>query len=136
MKIKRKKKPRFAELVVASDLAFLLIVYFIVIAGFNMNKGFLLSLPQKDSVRMVQRDELVRFELDASGRLYFQGERQIDTEEAAGIIAKAHSENPDIAVVLTIDPAANWQSVVSFVEVARTQKIEAFSFAMRKGGQQ
>ena len=28
-----------------NDLSFLLIIFFIVIAGFNVNKGFLLNLP-------------------------------------------------------------------------------------------
>ena len=31
-----------------NDLSFLLIIFFIVIAGFNVNKGFLLNLPSKE----------------------------------------------------------------------------------------
>jgi len=39
MKIKRQKNV-FQDSSASSDIAFLLIIYFIVIAGFNVNKGF------------------------------------------------------------------------------------------------
>jgi len=37
--------------------------------------------------------------------------------------------------MLTIDPQAKWQRVVSFVELAQQQKIDAFSFTMKKDDQ-
>ena len=134
MKIQRKKKPRFVELVVASDLAFLLIIYFIVIAGFNINMGFLLNLPARESARQIRSEDLLRFEIDGEGRL-IHGAQEIALPEARSLIAGAQAANPDIAVILTIDPYARWQEVVSFVEIAQTQRIEAFSLTMRRDTQ-
>ena len=131
MNIRRKKRPRFVELIVASDLAFLLIIYFIVIAGFNINMGFLINLPARDSARLIAREDLLRFEMDGEGRL-IHDERFVTMPEAGGLIAGAQAANPEIAVILTIDPLARWQEVVSFVEIAQTQQIEAFSFTMRR----
>jgi biopolymer transport protein ExbD len=131
MKIQRKKRHRFAELVVASDLAFLLIIYFIVIAGFNINMGFLMNLPARESTRQILSEDLLRFDIDDQGRL-IHGAQEIAMSEARTLIAGAHAANPNIAVILTIDPFARWQEVVSFVEIAKSQRIEAFSFTMRR----
>ena len=118
----------------ASDLAFLLIIYFIVIAGFNINKGFLVNLPAKDSTRMILKEDLLRFNLDHDGYLTFEDDF-IGIPEAANLIRSARAANPDIAVMLSIDPQAKWQRVVSFVELAQQQRIEAFSFSMKKDEQ-
>jgi biopolymer transport protein ExbD len=131
MKLRRSKRTGIMESSAASDLAFLLIIYFIVIAGFNINKGFLVNLPAKDSTRMILKEDLLRFDLDADGYLTFEDD-MIGILEARNIIRSARAANPDIAVLLTIDPRANWQSVVSFVELAQQQRIEAFSFTMKK----
>jgi len=134
MRLPRRKRPGFAELIVASDLAFLLIIYFIVIAGFNVNMGFLVSLPDGDSARLVSREGLLRFEIDGEGRL-LHGERRVGLPEARALIAEAQAANPLVAVALTVDPDARWQEVVSFVEIAHEKRIEAFSFAMRGEGE-
>jgi len=129
--IRRRKKHRFVELVVASDLAFLLIIYFIVIAGFNLNMGFLINLPARESARQIRSEDLLRFDIDDQGRLIHNAE-EIAMSEARSLIAGAQAANPEIAVILTIDPLARWQEVVSFVEIAQTERIEAFSFTMRR----
>jgi biopolymer transport protein ExbD len=131
MKLKRKKKLGFQETAAASDLAFLLIIYFIVIAGFNINKGYLLNLPAKDSTRMILRDDLMRFEMDESGNLIHDSQI-VTIRDARRLVASAQSNNPNIALMLTIDPQAQWQEVVSFIEVAQQQKIDSFSFTMKK----
>ena len=134
MKLRRNKRPGILESSAASDLAFLLIIYFIVIAGFNINKGFLVNLPAKDSTRMIYKEDLLRFNLDDEGSLLFDDE-VINIPEAGNIIKAARTANPGIAVMLTIDPQAKWQRVVSFVELAQQQKIDAFSFTMKKDDQ-
>jgi biopolymer transport protein ExbD len=134
MKLKRKKRTGISESSAASDLAFLLIIYFIVIAGFNINKGFLVNLPAKDSKRMILKEDLLRFSLDGEGYFIFEDEL-IGIPEASNLIRSARASNPDIAVLLTIDPRAKWQRVVSFVELAQQQRIEAFSFTMKKDDQ-
>jgi biopolymer transport protein ExbD len=134
MKLRRNKRPGILESSAASDLAFLLIIYFIVIAGFNINKGFLVNLPAKDSTRMIYKEDLLRFSLDNEGSLLFDDE-VINIPDAGNIIKAARTANPGIAVMLTIDPQAKWQRVVSFVELAQQQKIDAFSFTMKKDEQ-
>jgi len=131
MKFKRKKRQGFLETCAASDLAFLLIIYFLVIAGFNVNKGFVMNLPAKDSTRMILREELLRFNMEANGDIYYSDEIT-NIQSSKAIIQRAQSDNPNIAVILTIDSETKWQNVVYFVELAQDLQIDSFSFSMKK----
>jgi biopolymer transport protein ExbD len=133
MKLKRRKSSGFTDSSASSDIAFLLIIYFIVIAGFNINKGFLINLPAKDSTRLILKDDLLRFELDGDGNINHE-EQVMGMVEAEKLIARAQADNPNVAVLLSIDPHAHWQRVVSFVELAQDLKIDSFSFAMKREG--
>jgi biopolymer transport protein ExbD len=128
----RKKRKGFDESSASSDIAFLLIIYFIVIAGFNINKGFLMNLTAKDSTRLILKEDLLRFELDGFGHILYRGET-LSAAEAEGTISSAVSANPNIAVLLTVSPYAPWQEVVSFVELAQKLSIDSFSFTMKEG---
>ncbi len=132
MTISRRKKRGYDDNSALSDLAFLLIIYFIVIAGFNVNKGFLLNLPAKDSVRLILKDDLMRFELNDTGKLFLMGE-EIDIQDAEKKIGAAIAYQPNLAVVLLVDPRTHWQDVVTFVELAQRLEVESFSFKIKEG---
>ena len=129
MLIKRKTRSAIENSAALSDMAFLLIIYFIVIAGFNVNRGFLLNLPRKDSVLTVPRDELLRFNIDKTGSIFSMG-NLLSFDEASNKIRAAMVERPNTAVILSIDEHAPWQNVVSFVELAQENKVDSFSFSL------
>jgi len=131
MKIKRLKKTGFLETCAASDLAFLLIIYFLVIAGFNITSGFIVTLPAKDSTRMILSEDLLRFDMNSNGEIVHK-DSTISLAGIRDLILTARGNNPDIAVILTIDKLAHWQNVVSFVELAQNLDIESFSFSMKR----
>ena len=131
MLIKRKVRAGIENSAALSDMAFLLIIYFIVIAGFNVNQGFLLNLPKKDSVKAVPFGELLRFTIDEGGSLFFRGD-PLSYSEAAAEIRSALRERPNTAVYLSVNEKAPWQSVVSFVELAQENAVESFSFSLQK----
>jgi biopolymer transport protein ExbD len=131
MKLKRKEKPGFLETSASSDMAFLLIIYFLVIAGFNVNSGFLMNLPAKDSTRLILKDDLLRFEMDGDGNIS-HNETLISVRAAERLISSAQAGNPNLAVMLSIDPQTQWQPIVSFVELIQDLKIDSFSFSMKR----
>jgi biopolymer transport protein ExbD len=131
MKLRRRAKRGFEDTSASSDVAFLLIIYFIVIAGFNINKGFLMNLPAKDSTRLILREDLLRFELDGEGVLRRQG-APVDFALAEREIRGAVAARPNLAVLLTVDGGTPWQRVVSFVELAQKLEVESFSFTLKK----
>jgi len=127
MQIRKRKRGFFPETAASSDLAFLLIIYFLVIAGFNINQGFLMNLPAKNTTRLILKEDLLRFEMDSAGRIIYEG-AEINIASAERQIRSAVAGRPDLAVVLSIDPAAPWQQVVYFVELAQKLHVESFSF--------
>ncbi|MDR0731349.1 MAG: biopolymer transporter ExbD [Treponema sp.] len=129
MTIRRRKRKGLGDSGASNDIAFLLIIYFIVIAGFNVNRGFLLTLPAKDSQRLIRRDELFRFYLDSSGGLTLRGE-PCNLADAEREIRQGMALYPNMAVLLTVDPQAPWQAVVDFVELAQDLEVDSFSFVM------
>ena len=131
MKIKRLKKKGYGDSSASSDIAFLLIIYFIVIAGFNVNRGFLMNLPAKDSTRLILTEDLLRFEMNEEGIIIHDSE-SIEISEAETLIRTAQVINPNIAVIITIDGQAEWQNVVSFVELAQDLQVDSFSFSMKR----
>jgi biopolymer transport protein ExbD len=100
-----------------------------VIAGFNVNKGFLLTLPAKDSQRLVLREELLRFYLDPAGGLRL-GDAACDLAIAEQEILQGMAAHPNLPVLLTVDPQTPWQAVVEFVELAQDLEVDSFSFVM------
>jgi biopolymer transport protein ExbD len=131
MNIKRIKRRTFEDSSASSDVAFLLIIYFLVIAGFNVNHGFLMNLPAKDSTRLIFKDDLMRFEMNNRGALFYNG-NLLDISQAEKEIRMAVATHPNLAVVLSIDAEAPWQEIVFFVELAQKLKVDSFSFNLRE----
>jgi len=131
MKIKARKRYIPEEAATSSDIAFLLIIYFLVIAGFNINQGFLMNLPAKNSTRFILKDDLMRFEMDSAGAVSCQN-TNLTMAEAERELRAAISGHPNLAVVLSIDPLAPWQGVVKFVELAQKLQVDSFSFNMKR----
>lgn len=110
-----------------NDLSFLLIIFFIVIAGFNVNKGFLLNLPVKDKPRIVKTDDLMKCQLKSDGSIMLDN-KNLSLEELRTAISEKRAEWPNMTFLLLIDPDTEYQSVVDIIYEIKQQKIENFSF--------
>jgi biopolymer transport protein ExbD len=117
-----------------NDLSFILIIFFIAIAGFNVNKGFLLDLPDASRPRVVQSDDLMKCRVESDGSLTLDGApATIDALKAS--VAEKRGKNPNMTFLLTISPDAAWQSVVNVIHEIRLLDVDNFSFRMEGGSQ-
>ena len=112
-----------------NDLSFLLIIFFIVIAGFNVNKGFLLNLPVKDKPRIVKTDDLMKCRLTSDGSIMVDN-RQLTLEKLRTSIQEKKAEWPNMTFLLLIDSETEYQKVVDIIYEIKQQKVENFSFRM------
>ena len=112
-----------------NDLSFLLIIFFIVIAGFNVNKGFLLNLPVKDKPRIVKTDDLMKCRLTPDGAILVDNKR-LTLDELRTAIAEKKAEWPNMTFLLLIDSETEYQRVVDIIYEIKQLKIENFSFRM------
>lgn len=134
IKISRRKGIDISDSGSLSDLAFLLIVFFIVIAMFNINKGFILSLPQKNSTKILNVKDILRITLNEKGEIFLK-ENVVPIEEVEHEIKDILTLNPNLTVLLRIHPEVNYQRVVNVVESVRKLNVENFSFSMLKEGE-
>lgn len=115
-----------------NDLSFLLIIFFIAIAGFNVNKGFLMNLPSRDRPRIVQTEDLMKCRVDETGAFFLDGKIMTVTELASAIRDKREKQ-PNMTLLLTIDPETQYQNVVDIIYEIRQLDVENFSFKMDGG---
>ena len=113
------------------DLSFLLIIFFIVIAGFNVNKGFLLNLPVKDKPRIVKTDDLMKCRLTPDGSI-FVDDKCLSMEELRTAVSEKKAEWPNMTFLLMISPETEYQHVVDIIYEIKQLKIENFSFRMEE----
>ena len=112
-----------------SDLAFLLIIFFIVIAVFNINHGFILNLPKKNSTRIVNTDDIFKVYLEDDGRI-LAGSEEVTVEELENRVKENLDYQPNMTLLLKIDPEVKYQHVVDIVQIIRNLDVENFSFTM------
>lgn len=113
-----------------NDLSFLLIIFFIVIAGFNVNKGFLLNLPSKEKPIVVNANDILKCDLDQNGALFLDGQ-EIKLEALSKKISDKLKAQPNMTFLLTINPETHYQNVIDVVAAIRKLKVENFSFRMK-----
>ena len=113
-----------------NDLSFLLIIFFIVIAGFNVNKGFLLNLPSRDKPIVVNTNDILKCELDEGGDIFLDG-KKIQLEDLSKKINAKLKTRPNMTFLLTINPETHYQKVIDVVSAVRKLKVENFSFRMK-----
>lgn len=130
IKIRKKKNINALESGSLSDLAFLLIIFFIVIAVFNVNMGFLLELPRQNSSKIVNTQDIIRVTIEADGQIICDNEPS-DIKKLRAAVEERIKVRPNMTLFLLIDPEVEYQTVVSVVEVIRSMQVENFSFRMR-----
>lgn len=112
-----------------NDLSFLLIIFFIVIAGFNVNKGFLLNLPEKSKPRIVMTKDLMKCTLTNKGSIEVDG-KKTSTKALEEMIVKMKNAFPNMTFLLTIEDDVPYQKVIDVIYLVRKNDVENFSFRM------
>ena len=112
-----------------NDLSFLLIIFFIVIAGFNVNKGFLLNLPSKEKPIVVNTEDIFKCSLEADGKIIMEGQ-EINISDLTTRIEEKLRTWPNLTFLLSIDSDCAYQNVVDVISTIRKCRVENFSFRM------
>lgn len=128
---KRLKSINISDSGAFSDLAFLLIIFFIVTAVFKVNQGFLLGLPKKGSVKLVNINEIIKVTLTENNYLNYNN-KIISLDELENILKEKIREKPNTTFLLKISPDAKYQNVIDVLNVIKKLDIKNFSFSMIK----
>ncbi len=110
-----------------NDLSFLLIVFFLVTAGFTVNKGFLLNLPEKSKPRIVNNEDLMKCYINSDGDILLDNSL-VTLNDLSDKIKSKKQRFPNMTFFLDVDGQCAWQNVVDVIYFVRENNIENFSF--------
>lgn len=131
LKIKRKtREPEEIPLASTSDIAFLLIIFFLTASALLEFRGVQLPLPKKDAPPMqILRENIFKVKVDSKGDFYYNGQKYFigDIQKMA---REAYDKNRELVVVLRIDPKAPSEVVPGFVKRMKDEQIVRFAMGM------
>lgn len=118
------------------DIAFLLIIFFMVATHFRTERGLKINLPQAEMTeRILKRRNVAAVWIDATGRMTVQ-DNLVNPAMITAIISEKVIENPELVVLLQADKDVKYGFVTDVLEAlkdARAFKV-TFATSYAKGG--
>lgn len=133
LKIKRKSRaPEEIPLASTSDIAFLLIIFFLTASALLEFRGVQLPLPKPDSPPMqILKKNLFKVYLDESGEFHHE-DKAVQLEELRPVLRGEASANPEMVVVLKVNGNAPSQQIPAFIKLLNDESIVRFSMTMEE----
>ncbi len=130
MKIKRKKEHEaYIPTASMSDIAFLLILFFMVTTVFRVEKGIPITLPKaKATERIRLRRNTTNVWVDREGRIVID-DKLVSLSLLGVKIQEKLTENPDLIVILRADHYAKYKTVNQVIEKLREVGALKLTFA-------
>ena len=125
MAMKLDKKQPDAEIPTSSmaDIAFLLIIFFMVTAVFASTKGLEFKLPKNEEEQAAKEDEAVFIKIEPDSSISVDC-TPMDPSEILGYLDPKLSRNPEKPVVIYSDPYAPYSAMISVYDVLVSAEAE------------
>ena len=116
--MKLRKGPQEAEIPTSSmaDIAFLLIIFFMVTAVFSATKGLEFKLPKDEEQQETQSEEATFIKVSPDGSITVDC-RPMDLEGILDYLEPKLTRNPEKPVILYTDAYAEYQDMISVYDV-------------------
>ncbi len=105
-----------------ADIAFLLLIFFLVSTTFVTERTLNLSLPAMGSSRPVPIEQIIRIELDAQGARRWLGLR-LSREELVQRAATAVRETPEKIFYVMVSPRAAYSDYIRLLDDLRKARV-------------
>lgn len=118
MKARRKKMIAGIELVSTSDVAFLLLIFFIVSTAFALDMGLPLLLPAKETVQQairIKQSNVATLMIHADNSVTLDG-KKIEINHIKAAVELRLQAQPKLVVVLETHPDANYGMMVACLD--------------------
>ncbi len=103
-----------------SDVAFLLLIFFLVTTIFNLERGLDLTLPNSESSpTKINPKNICEIKISAAGRITIDKE-EVDLPQIDTIIRKRQLENDKLTCVIETDPKAYYGFMVDVLDELKT----------------
>ncbi len=130
--IARRKRRVVEEIPLSStsDIAFLLIVFFLAASALLEMRGVELPLPRKDAPPMqILKENLYKVKVNAAGALMIDGEA-VELDEMRRDIQERRTENPELVVSVRVHADAPAQAVPGILQMLREIRMQQISLGI------
>jgi biopolymer transport protein ExbD len=124
------KKTRGAEIPTASmaDIAFLLLIFFMVTTVFANEVGLQIMLPEKGAEVKVKSENIQRIYVEEKGEIRLNGE-PVNQDQLVDEVKRILAENPKAIFSIKTHPDAQYQYMVKALDKLRLANAERYSLA-------
>jgi biopolymer transport protein ExbD len=130
MLLRREEKRKGPSIPTASlgDIAFLLIIFFMVTSIFSREKGLKIVLPPKGEQVKLKSENILTVLVNPYGEVSIAGER-ITLKELRERVRAALEKNPELVVALKVSRNAPYKTMIDAFDELKAAKAERISLA-------
>ena len=130
MKLARKRKIFFIPLSSMSDVAFLLLIFIMLVSLINYRKVVKIRYPEGETAKKVSAENNLEIWADIEGELYLNGNLSNLSEIEQGII-EAYRKAPDTRVHILADRDTPFENVHKVLEILQLLQYRVVSFVVK-----
>ncbi|HUT04766.1 MAG TPA: biopolymer transporter ExbD [bacterium] len=114
-----------------ADIAFLLIIFFMVTTAFGTTRGLEMSLPKKQKVQEAATTEAVLIEINRDGGISLDG-MPSSVSDIRPYLEPKLARNPNKFVLVKSDLSAKYQALVSVIDELRQAAVKNISIPTQR----
>jgi len=130
MKLRRKRKDFFIPLCSMSDVAFLLLIFIMLLSIMNYRKLVSINYPVAESAKKVNIDKNLEIWVDREGSLYLNGEPSSLPLIEQGIV-EAYTKVPNTRVHVIADRDTPFENVHKVLDLLQLLEYRVVSFVVK-----
>ena len=111
-----------------ADIAFLLLVFFLVTTTISMDKGISLVLPSEGNELEVNRKNIVNILMNESGKVLLD-DKPIKVKTIRGIVEGKLAKNPNLIFSVQTHPRTKYQDYLNILDQLKEAKATKISIA-------
>ena len=111
-----------------ADIAFLLLVFFLVTTTISMDKGISLVLPSEGNELEVNRKNIVNILMNESGKVLLD-DKPTKVNAISGIVQRKLSGNPNLIFSVQTHPRTKYQDYLNVLDQLKEAKASKISIA-------
>lgn len=125
-----KKKKRVSEIPTASlaDIAFLLLIFFLVSTTIDMDKGLGLILPAEGQELKVRKENIANLLIDARGKVLLD-KKEIDIRSIKPTVETMLARNPKLIISVKTHPRTDYQTYIQVIDQLKQANAKRISIA-------
>ena len=125
---KRKKQPNEIPTSSLADIAFLLLVFFLVTTTIDMDKGLSLVLPAPGEEKEIPKENISNLLINAAGKIMLD-EEPIAMSDIRGTVKRKMDKNPNLIFSIKTDRQTDYQVFVSVLDQLKMANATRISIA-------